>query len=163
MKKILIIFALLGSLTVVQAQSSFEANLDGLQVLPPNVSPAFGLGDFSLSGTTLSVTTGTYQDLLGTSTAVTLHDAAPGVNGPVIFLLTLDSPGTTTGTFSGSGALTAGQIADLDSGNLYVSIHSTVFPGGEIRGQLEPVPEPATMALLGAGSLALLAMRRRKV
>jgi hypothetical protein len=163
MKKILIIFTLLGSLTVVHAQSSFEANLDGLQVVPPNISPAFGLGDFSLSGTTLSVTTGTYQDLLGTSTAVTLHDAAPGVNGPVIFLLTLDSPGTTIGTFSGSGALTVGQIADLDSGNLYVSIHSTVVPGGEIRGQLEPVPEPATMALLGAGSLALLAMRRRKV
>jgi hypothetical protein len=154
MKKTFIIIAILGSLVLSHAQSSFEANLDGLQEVPPNASPAFGLGDFSLSGTTFSVTTGSYQDLL---------DAAPGVNGPVVFSLTLDSPGTTTGTFSGSGTLTAGQIADLNSGNLYVNIHSTVFPGGEIRGQLEPVPEPATMALMGAGSLALLAMRRRKV
>jgi len=161
MKKTLSILALFGSLVFSQAQS-FEANLDGLQEAPPNASPAFGLGDFTLSGGTLSVTTGTYQDLLGGASAVTLNDAAPGVNGPIVFTLVLDTPGAATGTFSGSGALTAPQITDLNNGNLYVNIRSAVFPNGEIRGQLIAVPEPSTLALMGAGSLALLAARRRQ-
>ena len=163
MKKILTIIAVFGSLVLSHAQT-YEANLDGLQEVPPNASPAFGLGDFTLSGTAFSVTTGTYQDLLGGATAVTLNDAAVGFNGPILFVLTLDTPAAATGTFSGSGALSAGQIADLNAGNLYVNIRSAVFPSGEIRGQIfTETPEPATMALMGAGSLALLAMRRRKV
>jgi len=162
MKKTLAIIVLLGSLAVANAQI-YEANLDGLQEVPPNASPAFGLGDFSLSGTTFSVTSGSYQDLLGNSAAITLNDAAPGFNGPVVFNLTLDTPGATTGTFSGSGTLSAGQIIDLNAGNLYVNIRSQVFPSGEIRGQIVPAPEPATMALTGAASLILLAMRRRRV
>ena len=162
MKKILMLVAMSCSLTMARAQVFFEANLDGLQEAPPNASPAFGLGDFSLTGTTFSVTTGSYQDLLGGATAVTLNDAAPGVNGPVIFSFTLDTPGAATGTFSSSTALTGPQIADLNAGNLYVNIRSQVFPSGEIRGQIFSVPEPATLALAGAGPLILLAMRRRK-
>src|SRR5438132_1574347 len=71
---------------------SFVANLDGLQEVPPNASPAFGLLDATVDNTTgaFTVTTGTYQDLLGGSTAVTINDAAVGVNGPILFALTLD-------------------------------------------------------------------------
>ena len=155
--------AMSGSLTVARAQTYFQANLDGLQEVPPNASPAFGLGDFTLSGSTFSVTTGSYQDLLGGATAVTLNDAAPGVNGAIIFSLVLDTPGAATGTFSSSGTLTGPQITDLNAGNLYVNIRSQVFPSGEIRGQIFSVPEPTTLALAGVGSLILLAMRHRKV
>ena len=86
------------------------------------------------------------------------------MNGATIFLFTLTSPGTTSGTFTGSDtALTAQQITDLDNGSLYVNLTGPVYPSGEIRGQLELVPEPSTLALIGSGALALLARRRWKV
>jgi hypothetical protein len=39
------------------------------------------------------------------------------------------------------------QVSQLQSGLWYVNIHSTTFGGGEIRGQIIPVPEPATVML----------------
>jgi hypothetical protein len=92
-----------------------------------------------------------------------LQDAAIGANGPTIFLFNLDTPGNTSGTFSGGGGLLASQIADVQNGNLYVNITDSVFPSGEIRGQIELVPEPATFALMGTGFLGLLAMRRQNL
>jgi len=143
---------------------TFEANLDGLQEVPPNGSPGFGLGDFTLDTTTsnITVTTGTYQDLLGGATAVTLNDAAIGFNGPIAVILTLDTPGAATGTFSGNGLLTPGQVADLLATNFYVNIRSQVYPNGEIRGQLFQVPEPSSIMLVGAGLAGLIVVRRRR-
>ena len=42
-----------------------------------------------------------------------------------------------------------------------MNIHDSNFPGGEIRGQLEPVPEPGAVTLLGL-SLAGAAWRLRR-
>jgi hypothetical protein len=58
--------------------------------------------------------------------------------------------------------------AGLAQGRAYFNIHTTQFTGGEIRGFLaavatpEPVPEPATMLLLGSGMAVLAAARRRR-
>ncbi len=48
-------------------------------------------------------------------------------------------------------------------GELYFQVHTVSFPDGELRGQLVPVPEPATGLLLfsSAGALAFAGMRRR--
>jgi CHRD domain/PEP-CTERM motif len=55
----------------------------------------------------------------------------------------------------------AALAAGLDAGRAYLNIHSTAYPGGEIRGFL--VPEPGTFILTGTGVLALALVHRRRL
>jgi hypothetical protein len=80
--------------------------------------------------------------------------------------LDLSAPGTYTGGFlTASGgtpaAASARLLAGLASGTAYFNVHSSTFPGGEIRGFLQPVPEPATWGLMALGLAAVGAAARR--
>jgi hypothetical protein len=142
-----------------------EAFFDVLQELAPNASSTFGTftGTVDDVSGAFTVTTGVYQDLLGGANQVRLQGLAPpGINAGTIFLLTLDTPGAATGTFSGGGVLTAPQITGMLAGDTYLKITSTVFPGGEIRGQVMTVPEPGSIIMLATGAIAVIALARRR-
>ncbi len=75
-----------------------------------------------------------------------------------------NSIGATSGAFSGSLMLTPTQAADVLAGNTYLNIRSQVFPSGEVAASSPITPEPGSLFLLGAGSLAVIAigLRHRK-
>ena len=84
------------------------------------------------------------------------------LTGGVIFTLTRSSSAATGGTFTNAPlALSAAQATELQNGRYYINIHTTTNTGGELRGFLVPVPEPASVALLGAAGLMMLGLRRR--
>ena len=80
----------------------------------------------------------------------------------------LNSASTYNSAFiTGSGGTVAGArtrlITGLNAGQAYFNIHTNAFPGGEIRGQLSLVPEPATWAMMIAGfGIVGAALRRRR-
>lgn len=81
--------------------------------------------------------------------------------------LNLLSNATYTGAFrSANGNTAAGAeaalIAGLFAGTAYFNIHTSTFGGGEIRGFLVPVPEPATYALMLAGLAGVAGWARRR-
>jgi hypothetical protein len=144
---------------------NLDANLDPFQEVPPHNTPGYGSADLTLTvnndGTGLvaiTANTGIYADLLAGASIVRLQDAAVGANGPTLIVLNLDTPGNTSGTFSGNGALTAAATTDMLAGNTYLNIADSVFPSGEIRGQILAVPEPTSLAFLATAGF--LAMRR---
>jgi hypothetical protein len=135
----------------------FTVFLDGSQEAPPNASPATGSGALTLDTVTNNVHFDiSFSGLLAPQTAAHLHQAAFGVSGPVVVPLPMGSPIVFDSVVSDS--VEAAMLA----GNTYVNVHSTVFPGGEIRGQVELVPEPATIGLLGSAALVLVGLRRRR-
>jgi hypothetical protein len=112
--------------------TSYEAFLDGLHEVPPTGSAAMGYADITVPGDhsylhiELSVT-----NFTNTITGSHIHQGAVGVNGPIIF-----SIGSFTGSVRADFALTSAQMSLLQLGDYYVNVHSTIFPAGEIRGQI---------------------------
>jgi hypothetical protein len=121
---------------VAQAATGYSTILSGANEVPANPTTATGFATVVLdnAGTTLSYTV-SYSGLVAPLTASHIHKAAAGVNGGVLFGFA-PPVGTTSGTFSGTITVTAANVADLNAGLYYVNIHSTAYPGGELRGQL---------------------------
>jgi hypothetical protein len=124
--------------TTVGNITTLDVALSGQKEVPPNGFPATGtlIGTFNHTTDVLSFTI-LFNGLTGIVTAAHFHGPAPaGVNAPVLITLTGFPVGVTSGMYSNSVILTASQKAYFLAGSLYVNIHSTVLPGGEIRGQL---------------------------
>ena len=74
----------------------------------------------------------TYGGLSSQEIGAHIHTGAVGSEGPIAFTL----PGGTTKTGE-VGPLTQQQRQDLFNGNMYVNIHSSQYPDGEIRDQIK--------------------------
>ena len=167
----------------------YGASLVGSQEVPPTGSPGTGAALVTIDTVmqTLSVNV-TFSGLGSGTTASHIHCCAPlGVNA-MVATTTPTFPGFPLGVTSGTYNMTfdltmsssynpafvtanGGTVASAEStllaglaaGQTYLNIHTTNFGGGEIRGQLAVVPEPATWILTGATLAGLAAARRKKL
>lgn len=157
----------------------FNAGLNGANEVSPTGASATGVATLFYNDNNSVVTTDDAYSfslsafgLSGVATGMHIHaPAAVGVNGPILVPLTAP----TFLVLNSSGSLLIGGVnvappstsflGQLQSGLAYVNIHTTLNPGGEIRGQLLPVaivPEPSTYAMLlaGLGVIGVLVRRR---
>ena len=144
------------TISLSAALSGFEEV--GAPVLAPNASTAHGTfqGILSDDGRTLTYTL-TWTPFSSAVQFAHIHFAMRGVNGGIMAFLCggggkpACAAGLATGTITATDivAVPAQGIAANDlvnflrvlaSGDAYVNIHTTNFPGGEIRGQIKVVP-----------------------
>jgi hypothetical protein len=172
------------------ATTTLVANLTGANESPPTGSPGMGTATVVLDTTaqTLAVNV-LFSGLEAGTTASHIHCCIPPGGNAGVATTVPTFPGFPLGVTSGTyfmlfdltqastynpafvtaqgGTIAAAEatlVAGLLAGNAYLNIHTTVFPGGEIRGFLSAVPEPATwaMMLLGFAGLGFAFRKSRR-
>jgi hypothetical protein len=162
MKKIAILASLLLAWpALAQDGGPFRAALSGYDEVPSVSTAASGTFEARRNGSSVDYTLA-YTGLQAPAVMAHIHFAQKGVNGSVIVWLcgseanpgpagTAACPataGTVSGTFTSANVLASSSAQQLAAGDLealidamlagaaYVNVHTTVSPGGEIRGQL---------------------------
>lgn len=118
----------------LESEIGLAASLSGTQEVPAVTTTATALGVFILSQdlTKLKFRV-TLAGLSSAITAAHFHSGAVGVPGPpVVNLLTY----VNGNVIEGEIVPTATFLASLRQGEIYINVHTTNNPGGEIRGQL---------------------------
>lgn len=185
-----VIFAVLMFFGVAKAdQIVFTTILTGAQEVPPTGSPGIGSALVTIDTVTNLMTVNVaFAGLVSPTTIAHIH-CCVGPTGIAIPATTVPSfpgfpTGVTTGVFlqtfdlslastynpafitANGGTVASAQaafIAGLLNGQAYFNIHTVQFPGGEIRGQLQVIPEPATLLLLATGVVGVAgALRKRR-
>jgi hypothetical protein len=157
MKKILFACALALAMLLPAIPASAQtvhmvANLTGAEENPPVLTGAVATAEFDVDATNreISVTLRIFNLPTGT-TAGHIHAGPRGVNGPVVLNFPIPTGrtgdltlsfrvGGTTGVFIPRPEVGINTIDDIIQtivgGGAYANIHTTAFPGGEIRGQI---------------------------
>jgi hypothetical protein len=165
---------------------TWSATLGGANEIPPNATTGDGFGTVGFDDVTNILALDLeWQNLTGDGVQAHIHccvAAPPGNVGIALDLWLVANPQPASGTYSavydldadnpfraafvtanGGTSLAAMQalIAAMNAGDrAYFNIHTVMFPGGEIRGNLAAVPEPAGVLLLAGGIVAVLRRRR---
>lgn len=113
----------------------FSARMSPAQEVPPAVSAATGSGTVTIDPASRKFSARVTVSGMA-STAAHIHEAAPGVSGPVVFPLTQTAPGSGIWVSAADATMTEAQLSALREGRLYFNAHSAAFPNGEIRGQI---------------------------
>ena len=145
-------FFILAASSQAQAQTiTFNAQLSGGNEVPPVVTGSAGTAVVTWNTT---AKTGTYRvdvyNMPVGTTASHIHVGAHNVGGPVVVNFAVPAGGISndfalSGTFACSDVVARAaqginSCEDFEQAlllnNMYVNVHSTANPGGEIRGQL---------------------------
>ena len=166
MRKLALAAALLSACPAfVQAEGGpLRAELIGYEEVPAVATRADGMFEARVARDGQSVAyTLAYAGLQGTITQAHIHFAQKSVNGSIVVWLcgtgttttagptgtpTCPQSGTVSGTFTSANVLASSTTQQLAAGDLatfidamqsgvaYVNVHTSLSPGGEIRGQV---------------------------
>ena len=139
-------------------RGKLTADLDGYQEVPSLSSTGSGEFEARIDDDAQTIEYKlTFENLEGNITVSHIHFAQRGVSGPVMIDLCggdkpacppMSTSGTVTGTITpanvkvlASQGIEAGNFAEavraIRAGVTYANVHTTVRPGGEIRGQIK--------------------------
>lgn len=119
-----------------QRDSQFTARITPVPISPAerNTVTGSGAATASLAGRTLRVQ-GMFAGLQGPATVGALHlSPVTGVRGPAF--AALDVTPAAGGEISGTVELAADQVEALREGRIYIQVHSTTAPDGNLWGWL---------------------------
>lgn len=137
----------------LEGKEVFIATLSGGQEVPARETAASGSSQIIVEGN--QITYSIEVDDITSIIQAHIHTAPAGVNGPVRLFLypslarnfpaplvtTTDKTILVEATVDSSevnGVTYAELLEAMRSGNAYVNVHTTQFPGGEIRGIISP-------------------------
>jgi hypothetical protein len=163
---------------------NWTVHLDGPSESPANASPGTGTAIITWDTVAHTMTIDlAFSGLLGTTTASHIHAATtlPGTgtagvatqtpsftgfplgvtSGTYLHTFNMSDPASYNASFvTANGGVSGAETALLNAmfnNTAYLNIHSTAFPGGEIRGF---IPTPGAISALGLAALATTRRRR---
>jgi hypothetical protein len=145
-----------GQLGNLGSRAIIGAELRGANETPPNSSTAFGMATFQFDASNNLIFEIDESGISGNPTGAHIHKGAPGVAGSIV--IAFEPPNTfqnghLRGVISGIDPALAADI-QANPGSYYANVHSSAFPGGEIRGQLGVLNE-FDLAVAGHATNAL--------
>jgi Cu/Zn superoxide dismutase len=146
--------AIRGQLAYVSGGSiNYAAELRPTNEVPATNSNAFGSAFVTFDPINNGIAWEVDASGIANATLSHIHRAGAGVNGPVIINFATAAGQIPGGRTKGNAAISAQQanafaVSDLPALynpttaiGYYVNVHSSAFPGGEVRGQLVPANE----------------------
>lgn len=110
--------------------------LAGAQEVPPVTTGASAVAYTTVHLLTGAVAANARTSNLAGANGAHLHQAAIGVNGPIIVPLVQPDLALTPELWAASATFTAPQLTAFLASQTYLNVHSASFPDGEIRGQI---------------------------